>query len=214
MRIATLTLLTILCLALSATAFAGTLYNNGPTNGSNDAYFIDVYAVSDSFTVLPPHATMTGFTIAEWALVGDTPLTVDWSVGTSSFGSTYSGVASGATFSTTLIGTAAFGYDLWDTTVTTNNVGGNCGAAGCSLTGGTWYLSLTGATDSGSGRDGWDINSGPSLAYHNTLGEVPSESFTINGSAAGGTTPEPSSILLFGSGILGLAGVLRRKMNR
>jgi hypothetical protein len=29
----------------------------------------------------------------------------------------------------------------------------------------------------------------------------------------GGTTPEPSSILLFGSGVLGLAGLLRRKMN-
>ncbi len=28
-----------------------------------------------------------------------------------------------------------------------------------------------------------------------------------------GTTPEPSSIMLFGSGILGLAGLLRRKMN-
>jgi hypothetical protein len=28
-----------------------------------------------------------------------------------------------------------------------------------------------------------------------------------------GTTPEPGSILLFGSGILGLAGVMRRKMN-
>ena len=27
------------------------------------------------------------------------------------------------------------------------------------------------------------------------------------------TTPEPSSILLLGSGILGLAGVMRRKMN-
>jgi hypothetical protein len=37
------------------------------------------------------------------------------------------------------------------------------------------------------------------------------ESFTLTG---GGTTPEPSSILLFGSGILGLAGVLRRKLTR
>ena len=204
MRIATLSLLTILCLALSATAFAGTLYNNGPTNGTSDAYFIDVYAVSDSFTV-SPHATMTGFTFAEWALPGDTPLSVDWSVGTTSFGSTYSGVASGATFSTTLLGSAAFGYDLWNTTVIG---GGNLSASS------TWYLTLTGATDSGGGRDGWDINSGPSLAYHNTLGAVPSESFTINGSEGGGTTPEPSSILLFGSGILGLVGVLRRKMNR
>ena len=33
------------------------------------------------------------------------------------------------------------------------------------------------------------------------------------GSGTGpGTVPEPSSIMLFGSGILGLAGVLRRKL--
>ncbi|MGA3315737.1 MAG: PEP-CTERM sorting domain-containing protein [Candidatus Korobacteraceae bacterium] len=32
--------------------------------------------------------------------------------------------------------------------------------------------------------------------------------------SSGGTTPEPSSILLLGSGILGLAGVLRRKLTR
>ena len=40
----------ILCLALSAPAFAD-LYNNGPTLGTTNAWFIDVYAVSDSFTV-------------------------------------------------------------------------------------------------------------------------------------------------------------------
>ena len=34
-----------------------------------------------------------------------------------------------------------------------------------------------------------------------------------SGNSTGGTTPEPSSILLFGSGVLGLAGLLRRKMN-
>ena len=39
---------------------------------------------------------------------------------------------------------------------------------------------------------------------------LPSEAFTITGGT--GTTPEPSSIMLFGSGILGLAGVLRRKL--
>ncbi|MGB8769522.1 MAG: PEP-CTERM sorting domain-containing protein, partial [Candidatus Korobacteraceae bacterium] len=66
-------------------------------------------------------------------------------------------------------------------------------------------------------------NSGPSAAYHNLLGAVPSESFTITGgstttssttTSTTGTTPEPSSIMLFGSGILGLAGVLRRKLTR
>jgi hypothetical protein len=63
----------------------------------------------------------------------------------------------------------------------------------------------------------WDENSGagcksigcPSQASESAVGTIASEAFTIIGTAA---TPEPSSILLFGSGILGLAGVLRRKL--
>ena len=50
------------------------------------------------------------------------------------------------------------------------------------------------------------------MAYENSLGSIPSEHFTLTDTS--GTTPEPSSILLFGSGILGLVGVLRRKLNR
>jgi hypothetical protein len=99
-----------------------------------------------------------------------------------------------------------FGYGVWDTTVTITP-GLDLSSAS------TWYLTLTGATDNFGGRDAWDINNGPSLAYHNLIGQVASESFTINGGNQG-TTPEPSSIMLFGSGILGLAGVLRRKLNR
>ena len=61
----------------------------------------------------------------------------------------------------------------------------------------------------------WDENSGPSQASESSVGTIPSEAFTINTSGGeGGTTPEPSSIMLFGSGILGLAGVLRRKFPR
>ena len=85
---------------------------------------------------------------------------------------------------------------------------------------------MTDATDSSGSAslfDGWDINFGPSIAYdqcgnpHGGVcqailqGEVPSEAFTILG---GGTTPEPGSIMLFGSGILGTAGVLRRRLMR
>jgi hypothetical protein len=53
------------------------------------------------------------------------------------------------------------------------------------------------------------------------VGTIPSESFTVLGyentttstsTTTTGTTPEPSSIMLFGSGILGLAGMLRRKL--
>jgi hypothetical protein len=71
---------------------------------------------------------------------------------------------------------------------------------------------------SGSTFDGWDLNNGPASCSF-AVGGVPQgdcgaggESFTINSSPT--TTPEPSSILLFGSGILGLAGVLRRKLTR
>ena len=74
----------------------------------------------------------------------------------------------------------------------------------------TAWLTLLGATDSSGGQDGWDINFGPSLAYQDPIHPVPSESFIINGAPI----PEPSSIMLFGSGILGLAGVLRRKLTR
>lgn len=63
----------------------------------------------------------------------------------------------------------------------------------------------------------WDENSGPSQASENSVGTIPSESFTLLGtngtttSTTGGTVPEPTTVMLFGSGILGLAGVLRRK---
>ena len=64
----------------------------------------------------------------------------------------------------------------------------------------------------------WDENSGPSSASENSVGTIPSEVVHDSGREhrprrpAGGSVPEPSSIMLFGSGILGLAGVLRRKL--
>jgi hypothetical protein len=62
----------------------------------------------------------------------------------------------------------------------------------------------------------WDENSGPSQASQNSVGTIPSESFTILGgnstTSTGGTVPEPGSIALFGSGFFGLLGVLRRKL--
>ncbi len=50
------------------------------------------------------------------------------------------------------------------------------------------------------------------MAQENTLGSIPSEAFTVSGVPSPGTTPEPGSIILLGSGILGLSVVLRRKL--
>jgi hypothetical protein len=225
MRIASLALLTILCLALSTPAFAaGFVYSNGPIKGTVSAYYICCgtgFEVSNSFTV-SVNSTMTGFTFGEWVLAGDLPTGISWAVGTTSFGGT---LTPGGGFSTTLLCTngspynggicgGGFGYDVYESFATTGAI---------FLAAGTHYLTLAFATDSGgTGFDGWDINAGNSTAFCRppacpTLSpqgddQIPSESFTILG-AATGTTPEPSSIMLFGSGILGLVGVLRRKLN-
>ena len=62
MRIPMLSLLTILCLALSTTAFAGQFYSDGPTDGTTNGFFIDGpggpfgQTISDGF--LPPPAAL------------------------------------------------------------------------------------------------------------------------------------------------------------
>lgn len=62
-----------------------------------------------------------------------------------------------------------------------------------------------------------DLNNGPAICEFAVAGVLQGgcgfggEAFTING---GQTVPEPSSIMLLGSGILGVAGVLRRKLSR
>ena len=62
------------------------------------------------------------------------------------------------------------------------------------------------------------------MASNNSIGSIPSESFTVDGCNLGGcetsttttstttSVPEPSSIMLLGSGILGLASLLRRRL--
>lgn len=203
--------LTILCLALSLPAFAD-LYNNGATNGNAGSTSIDTFVVSNSF-VPTSNGHITSFTFAEWVPPTSTPIAVDWAIGTSSFGSNLgSGTAAAISFSVFCFagpgcGGGTDGFDVYLSTV---NVGSIAVTAGQ-----TYWLSLTNATDTcepACGGGEWDINGGPSLAYSNKFGSIASESFTINGTPTG-STPEPASIMLFGSGILGLAGILRRKLS-
>jgi hypothetical protein len=209
LRIGSLSLLTIACLVLVvAPAMAGTLYSNGPYNGTTDAWTINFgFSVSDSFTLVP-NSTITGLDFVYWdASTTDILTTVDMAIGSTSFGNDiFSGTLSG--FTNTFLSTNQYGYALYEakpitvvihTTgsasafVTLSNV---CTTSGCSVSTPIY----------------WDENSGPSTAYENTLGSIPSEAFTLEGS--GPPVPEPSSILLFGSAVLGLVGILRRKLGR
>ena len=220
-RIASLFLFMVLCLMLTAgSAFAQALYDNGAINGTISGYEIDGdLTVSDSFT-LAGNSNITGFNFGVWVVQGETPLTVNWSITSQENGGTLFG--SGTTDLTNVFhnshnsGGDSYTYNIFDSSA---SISLNLGP-------GQYWLNLNNGTGSEQGLGMyWDINAGagcggsdgsgancPSLASFNLVGTIPSESFTINGSNGGGFTPEPSSFALFGSGVLGLARVLRRRL--
>src|SRR5208282_854539 len=90
--------LTILCLMLAPVpASVQVLYDDGPINGTTDAWTINFgYVIGDSFTLLN-NSTVGGFNFGVWEYAGDVLTSVQWSV-TQYFdsGTVYgSGVASG-----------------------------------------------------------------------------------------------------------------------
>jgi len=216
LRLASLSLLA-LCLTLAAVpAMAQVIYSNGPVNGNTDAWnFGDGYVVSDTFTVSGspggPQAARVGNELENvWMAPGETLMSAELSItslengGTSYFDQTVNYTQSNCVMNN-------YGYDVCLESTTFN---------GPMLNDGTYWLNLQNASTSGGDPVYWDENSGPSSASENTVGTIPSESFTVLGSESStttsttttGTTPEPSSIMLFGSGILGLVGMLRRKL--
>ncbi len=212
--------LAVVCFALAAIpAFAD--YNNGPPNGSTDAWTINFgYIVSNSFKccksgTLGPASygdgTVSGFQFAVWEFPGDTLTSVDWSITSNENGGTVYGSATAST-TDSFISSNQYGYNIDKITVSGLNV---------SLTDPSrnYWLNLQNASVASGDPVYWDENSGagctsdgcPSSASESAVGTIPSEAFTINESGTG-TTPEPGNILLFGSGLLGFAGMLRRKL--
>ncbi len=219
MRTTFLSLLTILCLMLAVSpATADTLYSNGPYNGTNDAWTINFgFSVSDSYTCSSSGCSIEDLHLVYWdASTTDLLTTVDMSLGNTSFSSDYGGgTLTGVT--NTFLTTNQYGYFLYQADYSFYNI---------DVPGGTSYVTLGNACSTSgcsvSNPIYWDENSGPSTAYENTIGSIPSEAFTVTGCYicgcglggpdCGPPVPEPSSILLFGSGILGLAGILRRRL--
>ncbi len=216
-RIASLTILFLTLAAVAASAQV--LYDNGPINGTVDAWTINFgYIVSDTFTLLS-NSTVGGFDFGVWEFPGDTLTSVDWSFTSMENGGTpyASGTASGKNLTDKFVSSNQYGYNIDEISVSGLNVGLNAG---------TYWLNLQNAKVPSGDPVYWDENAGagcggddgkggncPSQPSENAVGTILSESFDITGSSSGsGSTPEPSSFLLFGSGILGLAGVLRRKL--
>jgi hypothetical protein len=188
-----------LCLLTVVPASAGVLYNNGPLNGTINAWNIVGNEVSDSFVISSP-ATMASFDFGSWNVQGDVISTVFWAVGTTPFATN---VASGTSPVSSVYKGVDGLYKLYP--LYTNTVSG----LSVPLAAGTYWLSLTSAGVPNQHPAWWDENDGASTAYYIGTSLIGSEAFDING---GSSVPEPGSMGLLGGGILLMLGALRRKI--
>lgn len=213
MRTSSFSLLTIILVILAiAPVMADTLYSNGPYNGTTAAWPIDsAFTVSDSYTLIDGNY-VTGMSFVYWDASSSDVLT-SVGVALTTDPNPTSGFNFYGTTNTALNGGKPNQYGYYQFLATIAGIPGQppysryvtlgyaCTVSGCST---PIY---------------WDEDSGvdcewygcPSTAYENEVGSIPSEAFTLTGVGDIGI-PEPCSITLFGTGMLGLGGVLRRKM--
>jgi hypothetical protein len=202
-------LLLAFCLATIPAIAQTDLYDNGPTNGTVDAWTINFgFDVHDSFT-LASNSTVNGLNFAAWLSPGDVLESAEVSITQYALG--------GTTYFDQQVNFTQTGCVLNQYEYNVCNESGSF--PGVAMNAGSYWLTLQNAVVNTGNPVYWDENNGPSQAINGSEGTIPSESFTILGGTATsttstGTTPEPSSVMAFGSGILGAIGFARRKFFR
>jgi hypothetical protein len=198
---------TLAAAVLAGGASASVIYDNSSSTYDTRSWNIESFSVADSFTAASG-LSANGATFVTWNGGGGAITTVDWEI-------TSGNPINGDLFTILGMGTASVtsseievngdDYQVWGDSISFSNV---------SLTGGNYFLLLTGASMGSGGTAFWDENDGLGTGWQTDTGELPgSNTFQILGGAVSGT-PEPATWALMLAGFAGLGATLRSRRKR